>query len=196
MPRFVPRISLLSAILLTTIFGMGIVIFVQWRELGPLQSEVRQMRTQLGLLTIEDPSRVHAIEVRQPDSNLWRWRIYLPFGRKYRLVEFGGRLPARGLLSTQQWFDVLTKASIGRGEYSGMDLAGEFTLEASFTQVDGQWKFETHPGGGSAHYAFTDNWPAHSYRLAPSDVWKASNGRMNRVRQSCYCGCLSLTQGR
>ena len=48
------RFSLFTAILLTTIVGLTIVVVVLWREVGPLRVEVRQMRAQLGKLTIDD----------------------------------------------------------------------------------------------------------------------------------------------
>jgi hypothetical protein len=174
MPRFRPRFSLLTALLLMTIVGMAIVLVQLWREVGPLRLENRQMRTELGQLTIDVASQVQAIEVRQPDPNLWRWRLYLPPGGKYQLLEFGGILPARGGLSNQQWLDTLKNAQhgIGSGAFSGHMLEGELTLEATLRKENDQWKFATHPGGGASHYVITDDWLADTARIDASDIWE------------------------
>ena len=68
MPRFRPRISILNALLLTTIVAMAIVIVQLWREVGPLRTEVRQLRNQTGKLSILDPTKTHAIEVATLDD--------------------------------------------------------------------------------------------------------------------------------
>jgi hypothetical protein len=167
------RFSLKELVLLFAFVSMAIAIVVQVRELVPLRAEVRQMRTELGKLSIDDATRVQAIEVRQPDPNMWRWRVHLPPGGKYKLLEFDGILPPRGTLSNQQWLDALKKAQyVGSGEFSSFELEGELTLEATLTPVDGKWKFETHPGGGESGYVFTDNWPADTGRTERSDVWE------------------------
>ena len=82
MHRFRPRISLLSALLFMTIAGMAIVIVQLWREVGPLRAEVRRLRNELGVLTVENPSRLHAIEVRTKDEMIWKWRIWVPERRR------------------------------------------------------------------------------------------------------------------
>ena len=67
--------SLLTAVLLMTIVGMAIVIVQLWREVAPLRAEVRRFRDEMGQLTISDPSKFHAIEVRTSDKMIWKWRI-------------------------------------------------------------------------------------------------------------------------
>ena len=67
------RFSLLTALMLMTIIGLLITVTKLWREVGPLRAEVRQMRTELGHLTIDDRNRAQAIAIRQPNPNIWRW---------------------------------------------------------------------------------------------------------------------------
>ncbi len=80
MRRFRPRISLLTALILMTIVGMAIVIAQLWREVGPLRTEVSQLREQVGVLKIDDPSRIHAIAVPSDAEGVLKWRIYVPTG--------------------------------------------------------------------------------------------------------------------
>jgi len=42
------RISILTALLLTTILGMSIVIAVLWREVAPLRAQVQELREETG----------------------------------------------------------------------------------------------------------------------------------------------------
>jgi hypothetical protein len=175
MPRFRPRISLLTVLLLTTIAGMALVIVQLWREVGPLRKEVHKLRQFVGELSIDDHTRIHAIEVRQPNPNLWRWRLFLPPGAQYKLVEFGGPLPPRGKLSNKHWLAALRNASIGSSEYLNEQFQGEFTLDVSLAPVEGGWRFQIFGLGSDAqsHYTFADNWPGRMGRSERSDIWPA-----------------------
>lgn len=92
-PRWRPRFSLLTMILLTTIVGLTMVIVQLWREVGPLRKEVRQLRDEVGVITVEDPSRLHAIEVRTKDEMIWKWRIWVPESSKTVLKFLWGNVP-------------------------------------------------------------------------------------------------------
>lgn len=158
--------------LLTTIVGMALVIGLLWREVGPLRREVRIMRSRLGELSVDDATRACGIEVHQSDPSRWRWRIYLPPGGNYKLLEFGGTLPPRGTRNNRQWLNAMKSAQygIGRSAYHGADLEAEFTIDATLASHDGMWRFETYPGGGESDYVFTDNWPAATSRFHFSDL--------------------------
>jgi hypothetical protein len=84
LPRRVrPRISLMGAILLMTIAGMAIVIVQLWREVGPLRREVESLRAEVRVLGIDDPSKIHVVQVKAPGSFHWTRRIWLPKGHDY-----------------------------------------------------------------------------------------------------------------
>ena len=51
------RFSLKELVLLFAFVSMAIAIVVQFRELVPLRAEVRQMRTELGKLSIDDAAQ-------------------------------------------------------------------------------------------------------------------------------------------
>ena len=122
---------------------------------------------------------VQAIEVRQPDPNMWRWRIYLPNGKRYKISEFAGQLPPRGKLTNREWLSAMQSAQYnGSGEFSSDAISGEFTMEASLLRVDGGWRLKTHPGGGPSTYPFTDDWPADP-RYRRSDVWQDTQRILN-----------------
>jgi hypothetical protein len=93
---FHPRISILSLLLFTTIVGMAIVILQLWREIGPLRDEVRQLRTDVGKLTIDDPSKIQGIEVPTPSNRAWLWRIWIPPGQSIFIGCAVGDVPQTG----------------------------------------------------------------------------------------------------
>jgi hypothetical protein len=85
----------------------GITIWQLWREVGPLRAEVRRLRDEVGELAIDDPTKIHAIQVRQPDELTWKWRLWIPEGRGYVLRSFGGDIPKEGFPKSggSMWFD-------------------------------------------------------------------------------------------
>src|SRR5262245_4620503 len=96
MPDFRPRFSLLSALLLMTIVGLVIVVIQLWRDIKPLRAELRRLRNEVGALSIEDPTKPHAIQVRIVDDNTWKWRVWIPEGKKYELKIATQDIPQQG----------------------------------------------------------------------------------------------------
>lgn len=96
MPRFRPRISLLSALLLMTIVGLTIVCMQLWQEVAPLRAEVRRLRDEVGYLLVDDPTKVHAIRVDTRDELLWKWRVWVPQGSVYVVSSQADGVPKEG----------------------------------------------------------------------------------------------------
>lgn len=134
-PRFRPRISLLTALLLMTIVGMAIVVVQLWREVGPLRAEVRQLRTEAGRLMIDDPTKIHVLSVHGSDEvdKSWKWRVYLPPNRKYYLHKLSAKIDAQGMAQTG--FITSTSSPISQTS------SGEFVIQASVRKGDdGTWR--------------------------------------------------------
>src|SRR5262249_40322570 len=91
-----PRFSLFSVLLLMTIVGLVIVVAQLWREVGPLRTEVRRLRDEVGALSVDDKTKLHTIRVRTPDEFVWKWRIWIPEGRAYLLKDACGKIPKEG----------------------------------------------------------------------------------------------------
>jgi len=91
-----PRFSLFSALLLMTIVGLVIVVAQLWREVAPLRADVRRLRDEVGALSVDDKTKLHAIRVRTPDEFVWKWRIWIPEGRAYQLKQAGEKIPKQG----------------------------------------------------------------------------------------------------
>lgn len=98
-----PRISLFSTLLLMTIAGMTIVIVQFWREIGPLRREVRLLRDQVGVLTIEDESKLHAIRVLSDADFTWKWRVWIPNGKPRAVYWMWGDVSKDGVPRRSSW---------------------------------------------------------------------------------------------
>jgi hypothetical protein len=94
--RWKPRFSLKTILLATAFIACGITIWLLQREVGPLRAEVKRLRNEVGFLSLEDESKLHAIRLRTPDELTWKWRLWIPPGRKYALRVDGGMIPKTG----------------------------------------------------------------------------------------------------
>lgn len=90
------RFSLRTLLLVTAIIALSVTVAMQYRELGPLREEVARLRREVGELTVEDPTKLHAIRVETENELEWKWRIWIPEGASYRLRSHGGPIPKEG----------------------------------------------------------------------------------------------------
>jgi hypothetical protein len=71
------------------------------REIASQQAELKQLRDELGVFEVTDPAKAHAIFVRRTEDKAWRWRVYLPPGRRYMMKWAVDDIPGRGELASQ-----------------------------------------------------------------------------------------------
>lgn len=95
--RHPPRFSLRSLVVAITFVAMAIALWQLYIELAPLRSEVARLRNEVGELSVEDDSKLHAIEIPQRDEFTWKWRVWIPAGRKYELLVRSENIPKEGL---------------------------------------------------------------------------------------------------
>lgn len=79
-----------------TVAGLSIVVVQLWREVGPLREEVRRLRDEMGVLVVEDPTKVQAIQVNTRDELTWKWRVWIPKGQSYVIRSYGDGVPKEG----------------------------------------------------------------------------------------------------
>jgi hypothetical protein len=150
MPR--PRISILTALLLMTILGMGIVVVRQWREISPLRAENELLRNETGRLSIEDPTKIHAIEVRTGEALLWKWRVWNPEGQTLIVRAHWGKIPSSSmppadgslhLKPGENWITMRAHASATGNTWSAKLESDGNGLGMSIPEADRWWQWPT-----------------------------------------------------
>lgn len=142
-----PRFSLLTALLLTTIAGLIIMVATLWREVEPLRAELRQLRTEVGRLTIDDPQKAYAIAIRTDDPMTSRWRIYLPPRTSYTANCYAGIVPSDQNRTSRKWLDAVKQS--GSGSSSGGSAGGEFLVTVRLVKKEGTWYVVYHTSRGN-----------------------------------------------
>ncbi len=99
----VTRFTLRTLLMAITIAAMAmslIVMYLNNRDLmlrnHTLAKENRRLRDELGSLTVDDVTQLHAIETSSGEQFDWTWRVWIPEGKEYRLRGEGGQVPKAG----------------------------------------------------------------------------------------------------
>jgi hypothetical protein len=95
------QFSLRSMLVLVVLAAIGFSLWTsneRLKENRRLQEEIKRLKSELGELTIEEgqEGKVHAIGIPTIESFTWKWRVYVPEGRKPRLIASQGMLPTTG----------------------------------------------------------------------------------------------------
>ncbi|HVX09742.1 MAG TPA: hypothetical protein VHC22_00940 [Pirellulales bacterium] len=73
---------LLAVITFVTLLSSHVV--TSWK-LHQARDEMGRMATELGRLTISDPSVLNVVARKSYEDLIWRWRVHVPAGREYRI---------------------------------------------------------------------------------------------------------------
>ena len=108
------------------------------------QEEISRLRGELGYLTITDRGKVHIIQLDAREDYHWRWRVYLPPGKKWSLCEAFGRVPPLGYENMQHGWSSIPE--------------GEHTIEVYFDRDEnGQRRFVVRRGTGRTSMTVDDD---------------------------------------
>lgn len=91
------RFSLRSAFLLILFVALFLSNTLTYERMHRAERELRILRNEAGHLTIDNRNLVHGIAVDTGAPLTWRWRLYLPKGRKYQWRAAWGPIPADGV---------------------------------------------------------------------------------------------------
>jgi hypothetical protein len=61
-----------------------------------LVKENQRLRDELGELSVDDETQLHAIRTSSGEKLEWAWRVWIPEGHEYRLRGDGGQIPKEG----------------------------------------------------------------------------------------------------
>jgi hypothetical protein len=135
-----------------TILGMAIVLARLWHEVGPLRVEVRQLRNETGRLSIEDATKVHAIEVRTGEPLLWKWRVWVPEGQSVIARTHWGKVPSTGVPAAsgslhlkpgENWVTLRAHPSASGNTWSAQLESDGNGVGMSIQEADRWWQWPT-----------------------------------------------------
>ena len=122
--------SILSLLLLVALAGATSAWFMERNRavdaIASLDRKQKRLERYEGNLEITDPSKAHVVAVKdliQP-RNRWKWRVYLPSSKKYRLHWTDFDIPADGKIKPEN-------NEQGRTYGSKEEYSGEFVVEFS-----------------------------------------------------------------
>lgn len=97
---------LVRILTLVVLIAGGVVLFRITRSNGRLSEEIRQLEAELGRIPINDPNRIHLIEIETPEvppevasrvQRVWQFRLYIPPGWDFARMSGSGRVAADGI---------------------------------------------------------------------------------------------------
>ncbi|TWT96995.1 hypothetical protein Pla108_27720 [Botrimarina colliarenosi] len=92
-----PKFSLKTLLVLTTIVALVVTLAVTQRELADKSSQLESYRNEMRYLSISDANKINAISIPGFGRKSWRWRIHLPKDRQFRLRLAFDDIPMNGL---------------------------------------------------------------------------------------------------
>ena len=187
--RWVPRISLLSLLLLTGMIASWITTVNLRREVGPLRQENRRLRLQVGELGIDDPAVLQAIGVETYVTKSWKWRVWVPEGRRLAVYVAVESVPKPGMP------EIDFPRSAGRLEINRRNSEGaevEVALAAERT-LDGAVRWILREGDASAYVTVP---PAASDWLLGRFMGSSGGGRVGVQVKEAPGSPLVLVQKR
>lgn len=140
-PRF--RFSLASFLLASALVCVSVSHLITSRQLARTRDALTVAHNELGILSIDDPDRVHALSLPAPNRSQWRWRIQLPDSQKFRLCYLVGSIPPTGLPDDRSSAGSSTSILTDRNG----QISEPFILNAALAKDElGDWKlkFATH----------------------------------------------------
>jgi len=82
--KFRVRFSLLTLLLASATICLAVSHWHTSRQLATARAQLRQLRDELGYVSIEDKSKFHAVALESGEPNTWQWRLFVPKGVRYQ----------------------------------------------------------------------------------------------------------------
>jgi hypothetical protein len=137
------KYSLRTLLVVVAMACFAIGSYVIGTRLSEAERELRTLRNETGNLTVDDRSKVHVIALDSDEQNSWRWRMFVPKGRKYSLNISAESIPKD---------DVPPQAQMaGYSNEPYWERENEVLVTAKLRQLDdGNWRLSVSPRIGDS----------------------------------------------
>ncbi|MEM6474074.1 MAG: hypothetical protein AAF802_31275 [Planctomycetota bacterium] len=136
------KFGLKSLLLLLSFIALAIALVMSRMEIEELRNELVTYRNEMRQLTIEDENLIHAIQIPGFGRKAWRWRVYLPEDKEYRIRLAFDDIPQRGLpksppdnvfVNLPKGESILSASVVREGEGWGLSLRSETEGSQNFS---------------------------------------------------------------
>ena len=142
------RFSLATLVLGCALLGACGLLAMVFPEMHALRMENHKLRAEQGKLSVYDPSRIYALKLETYEELTWRWRIYLPNDRRYRLCISTKGLPqvseataVEGTISTDgDWSESLLTVAVLKHPDGKWKVALSANGETILVEMHGEFK--------------------------------------------------------
>lgn len=139
--------SLRTLLGLTLLSCLILALFLTAGRMRVAEREVKVLRDELGYLSVDDRTKIYVISVDAGEEGTWRWRCFLPGGRRYSIHAASTQIPVEGA--------PLGPAYSGFSNHTVDDGGVEVLVTARLRKTDdGNWRLAvaSRTGGASSQY--------------------------------------------
>ncbi len=140
--------GLRELLLFVTAITLGIAVYVLGQRSQKAESELHQLRNEVGQLSVKDPTQFHAIAVDSAEPDTWQWRVFVPKGHRYSWNIAYTNIPQDGVprpemtgISNESYSDtaneVLVTARLRGSKEDGWRLSVNSKIGDSKNQMSG-----------------------------------------------------------
>lgn len=79
------RFSLRTFLLVSVVLSLALSHALTSRRLWLAENEVKKLRIETGHLHVDEPTKIQTLAIPTTETLYWKWKVYLPPGRNYRI---------------------------------------------------------------------------------------------------------------
>ena len=114
----------------------------QKKEILQLQAALKSQRQEAGSLTIDEPTRIHAVKLLIRSEKTWSYRVYLPQDHSYYFATQINSLPAQGVLPDVEAPPGTRTIKLLRNNGVAIGCGpGEYVVTLSVARVGEDWNY-------------------------------------------------------
>lgn len=145
-----------------------------------LENQNKELRQELGLLSMTDADRIYAVKLRTSSKHSWSYRVFLPEGATYFFACQINSLPLdQNPPVVASPPDSSTIATLAMNSMGIGCTSGEFVVTLAIEKIQSQWEYKLNvrkrgdagdgATGGSRIVESDDQWPT-------SEGWSSTGG--------------------
>lgn len=139
--------SLLTLLLIVTICGLAVAVFVSNQRFSKIQKQFSELSTQTGIIQIDDDTQVYVRRLHQPAPLVFTYQLVVPAGKRF-MLNIG-----EGFASQNKPLEILNSSEIS-GPRPGFNHPVQRTISIYLQNTRNGWYAGYENAGGSGRRSF------------------------------------------